>query len=89
MYNKKDSFFQTGSAVAATLTAKWSTNAKLYAGDPTCSEADHEVKLLTCSAMKTASSVDAHHPFCNDAVDHDHDDDVVDNEGGSIWMMFI
>jgi len=39
------------------------------------------VNFLTCSGMKTASSIDDHHPFCNDVEDdHDEHDDHDDHE---------
>jgi len=42
--------------------------------------------------MKTASSIDDHHPFCNDVEDdhdeHDDHDDHADEGSSSINMLF-
>jgi len=61
------------------------------------------VNFLTCSGMKTASSIDDHHPFCNDVEDdhedehddhddhedeHDDHDDHADEGSSSINMLF-
>lgn len=76
MYNVDDFFFQTGCANTAALTAKWKTDAQIQTGDSTCSDEHLRVDILTCNGMKTASSIDDHHPFCNDIEDEheDHDD---------------